>query len=102
MQAHAQPRHPLRTPNRIRRGRTRDHQAGRAENSVAMGRFNRIIDFDRQAEVVRSDDEMIQCAIPLRSRRKAKNSTPSRRRRFIISGLMTISETMDPIFDARK
>ena len=37
-----------------------------------------------------------------RSRRKRKNSTPSRRRRFIISGLRTISPTMAAILGARK
>ena len=37
-----------------------------------------------------------------RSRKKRKNSTPSRSRRFIISGLRTISPTMAAIFGARK
>ncbi len=37
-----------------------------------------------------------------RSRRKRKNSTPSRKRRFIISGLRTISPTMAAILGARK
>jgi len=37
-----------------------------------------------------------------RSRRNWKNSTPSRRRRFIICGLRTISPTIDAIFGARK
>ena len=35
-------------------------------------------------------------------RRNWKNSTPSRSRRFIISGLAIISATMDAIFDGRK
>ena len=43
-----------------------------------------------------------QAATSRRSRRKRKNSTPSRKRRFIISGLRTISPTMAAIFGARK
>ena len=41
-------------------------------------------------------------AMSRRSRKKRKNSTPSRKRRFIISGLRTISPTMAAIFGARK
>ena len=37
-----------------------------------------------------------------RSRRNWKNSTPSRRRRFIMSVERTISPTMETIFDGRK
>ena len=37
-----------------------------------------------------------------RSRRKWKNSMPSRRRRLIISGDMIISPTIEAIFDGRK
>ncbi len=43
-----------------------------------------------------------QAATSRRSRRKRKNSTPSRSRRRIISGLFTISPTMAAIFGARK
>jgi hypothetical protein len=43
-----------------------------------------------------------QAATSRRSRRKRKNSSPSRSRRFIISGLRTISPTMAAIFGARK
>ncbi len=43
-----------------------------------------------------------QAAALCRSRRNWKNSTPSRSRRFIICGLITISPTMDAIFGARK
>ena len=39
---------------------------------------------------------------PARSLRNEKNSTPSRRRRAIIDGLTTISETISAIFGARK
>ena len=41
-------------------------------------------------------------AAALRSRRKCQNSTPSRRRRFIMSGERTISFTIEAIFGARK
>jgi hypothetical protein len=37
-----------------------------------------------------------------RSRKNLKNSIPSRSRRFIISGLLTISPTIEAIFGARK
>lgn len=36
------------------------------------------------------------------ARRKRKNSTPSRRRRFIMSQLVSISRTISQIFDGRK
>jgi hypothetical protein len=41
-------------------------------------------------------------AASCRDRRKWKNSTPSRNRRFIISGLAIISATMDAILEGRK
>ena len=43
-----------------------------------------------------------QTARSRRSRRKRKNSTPSRSLRFIMSGLRTISPTMAAILGARK
>ncbi len=43
-----------------------------------------------------------QAAALRRSFRKSKNSTPSLRRRFIMSGLRTISLTIAPIFRGRK
>ena len=56
---------------------------------------------DGGAEVVGGDDKMLQAAAS-RWRKNLKNSTPSRNRRFIISGLRTISPTIDAIFGARK
>ena len=44
-----------------------------------------LVDLGRQPEIIGRDDEMLQLASSLRSRRNWKNSTPSRRRRFIIS-----------------
>ena len=43
-----------------------------------------------------------QRAISRRSRRKWKNSMPSRSRRFIMSGLRIISPTIDAILPERK
>src|SRR5262249_43486422 len=46
--------------------------------------------------------EPLHDAAVRRSRRKWKNSTPSRSRRFIIAGLITISPTIDAILPDRK
>ncbi len=86
-----------------------------------MSQLHGLIDLDAQSEVVRGDDNLSKWfakAKPLlgskgqsplpslqaacRSLRNWKNSTPSRRRRFIICGLRTISPTMEAIFGARK
>ena len=56
----------------------------------------------REAEVVRREDKIFQCAVSCRSRKKRKNSTPSRRRRFMTSGLLTISPTIEAILPGRK
>ena len=84
----------------FRRRRTY-HQTGTGQNTVAMGGFNRFVDCRVESEIVSADDESLQLAI-CRSRRKWKNSTPSRRRRFIIVGLRTISLTIEAILPARK
>ena len=102
MKADAQRRQALCPRHRIRCRRRAHHQAGGGEDAVAVGTLHRFVDFQRRAEIVGGDDEMLQCATSRRSRRKWKNSTPSRRRRFIISGLRTISFTMEAIFGARK
>ena len=78
------------------------HQACRRQNAVPVGLLDGLVDLARQPEVIGRDDELLQLAISLRSRRKWKNSTPSRRRRFIICGLRTISETMEAILPERK
>jgi hypothetical protein len=82
----------------------RDHQARRRENPRAMRDLDRLIDLVREAEIVRCDDQAVgaQCAGSLWARRKAKNSTPSRSRRFIICGLLIISPTIEAIFGTRK
>jgi hypothetical protein len=55
-----------------------------------------------ETEIVGRDDQSIQCASSRRSRKKEKNSTPSRSRRIIICGLRTISAMIEAIFGARK
>ena len=61
-----------------------------------------LVDLFRKAEVVGGDDQSFQSAASRRSFRNWKNSTPSRRRRFIICGERTISLTIAAIFGARK
>ena len=106
MQADPQARHPLRTLNRIRRRSPCHHQAGRAQDAVAVGALDRRVDRRGEAEIARRAPSpavtaAAQAAL-FRSRMNWKNSTPSRSRRFIICGLRTISLTMDAIFGARK
>jgi len=101
MQADTQGRHATRARDRVRGFRRRYHQARRGENAAAMRCFDGIVDFASGAEIVRRDDQSLQAA-SRRARKKWKNSTPSRKRRFIISGLTIISATMDAIFEGRK
>ena len=101
MQAHSQIGKAARAGDGIGRGGARHHQAGSRQNPVAMGPFDRCIHFRRGAEIIRRDDQLFQAWLR-RARRKWKNSTPSRSRRFIISGLAIISRTIDAIFDGRK
>ena len=58
MQADAQGRHRLGARHGIGGGGTGDHQAGGGQNPIAMGPFDRFIDFDGSAEVVGGDDEL--------------------------------------------
>ena len=50
----------------------------------------------------RRDTDLGMSATRVGSRRNWKNSTPSRSRRFIIVGLVTISATIDAILPERK
>ena len=59
------------------------------------------IDLGRNPKIVGRDNEVLQSATS-RSRKNLKNSIPSRSRRFIISGLRTISPKIEAIFGARK
>ena len=102
VQADAQARQAAGAPDRVGGGGLRHHEARGGEDAVAVRRLDGLVDLGREPEIVGRDDEALQAATSRRSRRKRKNSTPSRRRRFIISGLRTISPTMEAIFGARK
>ena len=101
MQPDAQRGHAPRARNRIVRRRRGDHQTRGGENTAAMSGFDGLVDFAGRAEIIRGDDQSLHAA-SRRVRKKRKNSTPSRNRRFIMSGLTIISATMDAIFDGRK
>jgi len=102
MQADAQRGQATRACDSIIRSGSADHQARRGQNAVRVRRLDGIVDLDGQAEVVGGDDQRFQCAVSRRSRRKRKNSTPSRSLRIIISGLLAISATIDAILPLRK
>jgi hypothetical protein len=101
MQANAKSGKAARAGDGIGGGCARDHQAGSGQNTIAMRLFDRFIYFRRNAEIIGRDDQLLQAWLR-RARRNWKNSTPSRSRRFIISGLAIISATIDAIFDGRK
>ncbi len=87
-------------------GRRRHHQAGAGQDAVAVCLFDRLVDRDITPEIIRADNQAPACgpgqlAIS-RWRRNWKNSTPSRSRRRIISGLRNISPSRDAIFVRRK
>jgi hypothetical protein len=100
MQTEAQTGETARARDCIRRGSGGDHQACRCEDALFMCQFHGGIDLGRKPKIVGRDDEVVQSATS-RSRKNLKNSIPSRRRRFIISGLRTISPTIEAIFGAR-
>ena len=77
------------------------HQARRTKDALFVRHLHGGVDLGRETKIVGRDDEMLQSAIS-RSRKNLKNSIPSRNRRFIISGLRTISPTIEAIFGARK
>jgi hypothetical protein len=87
--------------NGVRRRSGGDHQACRSEDPLFMRQLHAGIDLGGEPKIVGCDDEALQSAIS-RSRRNLKNSAPSRIRRFIISGLRTISPTIEAIFGTRK
>jgi hypothetical protein len=101
MQADVQSRKAARTLNRVRSRGAGDHQACRLEDPVPMRQLDGSVDLGREPEIVSRDNNVFQSATS-RSRRNRKNSIPSRSRRFNISGLRTISPTIEAIFGARK
>ena len=86
----------------VRGGWSGDHQARGGEDAALMCRLDGVIDLSRKPEIVGRDDDVLQSATSRRSRRNRKNSMPSRSRRFIISGLLSISPTIEAILGARK
>ena|SRR5215470_2040725 len=62
---------------------------------------DRSIDLKREPAIVSRDNKVFQ-SVAARWRRNRKNSIPSRSRRFNISGLRTISPTIEAILGARK
>ena len=101
MQTDAQTGEAARARDCVRRRGAGDHQARRREDALFMRQFHGGVDLGRKAKIVGRDDEAVQSATS-RSRKNRKNSIPSRRRRFIISGLRIISPTIEAIFGARK
>lgn len=97
-----QVRQPSRALHRVGRGWSADHETCGAENTLSMRRLDGFVDGLAEPEIIRIYDQAVQCASSRRSRRKAKNSKPSRNRRSIMSGLRTISETIVAILGARK
>ena len=101
MQADPQVRQAPGARNGVSRGVRADHQARRRQNAVPVRFFDSFVDGGIEPEIVRADDQTSQLAIS-RLRRNWKNSTPSRRRRRIISGLLIISATSEAILPRRK
>src|SRR5579863_2633212 len=101
MQANTQGRQAPRASHGVRCGRAANHQTRGGQRARAMGGLDCLVDLACSAEVVRRDDECFQ-GVSWRVRKKRKNSTPSRSRRFIICGLAIISATMAAILLGRK
>ena len=102
MKTDAQRRQPPCAFDGIVDGGAAHHQARCRQNPARVRQLDRFVDLRRQAEIVGRDDQRLQCAVSRRSRRNWKNSIPSRNRRRIISGLRTISPTIDAILLRRK
>jgi hypothetical protein len=101
MQADPQFRQATGTSYRIGDGRSADHQARGRQKSVPVSLFDSFVDGGIEPEIVCADDQASQLGIS-RLRRNWKNSTPSRRRRRSISGLLIISATSEAILSRRK
>ena len=103
MQADAQAGHRLGAADRVGRCRSRHHQARGSEDTFLVGAFDRVVDLECGAEIVRGDNQLFQETI-MSSRvcRNWKNSTPSRNRRTSIEREVSISPTISAIFEGRK
>ena len=102
MQTDAQRRQAARTRHGVGGRSAAHHQARGGQDAARMRELDGFVHLGRQAEIVGRDDQRLQCAVSRRSRRNWKNSIPSRNRRRIISGLRTISPTIDAILLRRK
>jgi hypothetical protein len=87
--------------NRIGRRRAPNHQARGRQDPMPMRFFDGLVDSRVETKIVGANDQPPQLAIS-RLRRNWKNSTPSRRRRRSICGLLTISATSEAILFRRK
>ena len=101
MQADAQIRQTTGARHGVSRGGGADHQARGRQNAAPVRFLDGFVDGGIEPEIVRADDQASQLAIS-RLRRNWKNSTPSRNRRRIISGLLIISATREAILPRRK
>jgi hypothetical protein len=102
MQTDAQLRQPTGARDRVLGCWTNDNKAGSGQDAAPMRGFDGFIDFARKPKIIGGDYNLLQSAGSRRSRRKRKNSTPSRSRRRSRSGFLTISPAMAAIFGARK
>jgi hypothetical protein len=101
MQPDPQAGQTARALDRVGRSGGGDHQACGGEDPLFVRQLDGGIDLGREPKVVRRNDQALQ-GVASRWRRNLKNSIPSRKRRFIISGLRTISPMIEAIFGARK
>ena len=102
MQAYPQVRQAARNRNRVGAVPLADHEARGGENAAAMSGGDCFIHLVRQAEIVCSDDQSLQCTTSRLWRRKRKNSTASRSRFFMTTGLRTMSPTISAILPERR
>jgi hypothetical protein len=68
---------PPRPSDGVRGRRSGDHPACGAEKSGTVRDLNPFIDLFGEAEVIRGNDEVVQCESSRRARRNSKNSIPS-------------------------
>lgn len=101
-------RHALGARDRILHSRLADHQAGTGQDAGIVGDFDSLVDSLIEAKIIGANDQpsntrvwRCQCN-SVRSRKNWKNSTPSRKRRAIISGLTIISFIIETILPPRK
>ena len=86
MQSDREPGQAARHFHGARRRRRSDHQARSREHAFDVGDLDRAVHFVGEAKIVGGDDQIFHCAVARRSRRKRKNSAPSRKCRLIKSG----------------